>query len=122
VKVDPLPPGTTDINTLEAGWSYIDQAKLVVYGALTGSDSNGNGILDSEEGTDPPADMDQAEIRITSEAKGFRNEIISAQGADKLMHCYQCGTCTGSCPSAPRSTYRIRQFMRRAVLGLENEH
>jgi len=35
--------------------------------------------------------------------------------------CYQCGTCTGSCPSAPRSTYRIRNFMRRAVLGLENE-
>jgi heterodisulfide reductase subunit C len=35
--------------------------------------------------------------------------------------CYQCGTCTGSCPSAPRSTYRIRLFMRRSVLGLENE-
>ena len=35
--------------------------------------------------------------------------------------CYQCGTCTVSCPSAPRSTYRIRKFMRRAVLGLENE-
>ena len=35
--------------------------------------------------------------------------------------CYQCGTCTGSCPSAPRSTYRIRYFMRRQVLGLEDE-
>jgi heterodisulfide reductase subunit C len=35
--------------------------------------------------------------------------------------CFQCGTCTGSCPSAPRSSYRIRLFMRRAVLGLENE-
>jgi heterodisulfide reductase subunit C len=35
--------------------------------------------------------------------------------------CYQCGTCTGSCPSAPRSTYRIRKFMRRNVLGLEDE-
>ncbi|UUX91560.1 CoB--CoM heterodisulfide reductase subunit C [Methanoplanus endosymbiosus] len=35
--------------------------------------------------------------------------------------CYQCGTCTGSCPSAPRSSYRIRKFMRRAVLGLEEE-
>jgi heterodisulfide reductase subunit C2 len=35
--------------------------------------------------------------------------------------CYQCGTCTGSCPSAPRSSYRIRLFMRRAVLGLEEE-
>jgi len=35
--------------------------------------------------------------------------------------CYQCGTCTGSCPSAPRSSYRIRLFMRRNVLGLEEE-
>ena len=35
--------------------------------------------------------------------------------------CFQCGTCTGSCPSAPRSSYRIRLFMRRNVLGLEDE-
>jgi heterodisulfide reductase subunit C len=35
--------------------------------------------------------------------------------------CFQCGTCTGSCPSAPRSSYRIRLFVRRAVLGLEEE-
>lgn len=35
--------------------------------------------------------------------------------------CYQCGTCTGSCPSAPRSSYRIRLFMRKAILGLEEE-
>ncbi|MDR0439191.1 MAG: CoB--CoM heterodisulfide reductase subunit C [Methanocalculaceae archaeon] len=33
--------------------------------------------------------------------------------------CYQCGTCTGSCPSAPRSSYRIRNFMRRVNLGLK---
>ncbi|MDU9375793.1 hypothetical protein McpSp1_03720 [Methanocorpusculaceae archaeon Sp1] len=33
--------------------------------------------------------------------------------------CYQCGTCTGSCPSAPRSSYRIRNFMRRTNLGLK---
>jgi heterodisulfide reductase subunit C len=35
--------------------------------------------------------------------------------------CFQCGTCTGSCPSAPRSSYRIRLFVRRAVMGLEEE-
>ncbi len=32
VKVEPLPAETTD--TLEAGWSYVDQAKIVVYGAI----------------------------------------------------------------------------------------
>jgi heterodisulfide reductase subunit C len=35
--------------------------------------------------------------------------------------CFQCGTCTASCPSAPRSSYRIRKFVRRALLGLEEE-
>ena len=34
IRVEPLPAGTTDINTLEAGWNYIDQEKIVIYGAL----------------------------------------------------------------------------------------
>ena len=36
VKVEPLPAGTTDINVLESGWNYIDQQKIVFYGALAG--------------------------------------------------------------------------------------
>ena len=36
VKVEPLPTGTTDINVLESGWNYIDQQKIVIYGALAG--------------------------------------------------------------------------------------
>jgi cytochrome c5 len=58
IKVEPLPEGTTDIDILEAGWAYVDQEKIVVYGAIDGTDSNGNGILDSEECTDPPSDYD----------------------------------------------------------------
>jgi hypothetical protein len=34
IKVAPLPPGTTDIDLLEAGWNYIDENKIVIYGAL----------------------------------------------------------------------------------------
>ena len=34
IKVEPLPEGTTDIDTLEAGWKYIDEEKIVVYGAI----------------------------------------------------------------------------------------
>lgn len=34
IKVEPLPVGTTDIDTLEAGWNYIDAKKLIVYGAV----------------------------------------------------------------------------------------
>jgi hypothetical protein len=50
IKVEPLPAGTTDIDILEAGWSYVDQEKIVIYGAIEG-DSDGNGIPDSEEGS-----------------------------------------------------------------------
>lgn len=34
IRVDPLPDGTTDIDTLEAGWNYVDEGKIVVYGAV----------------------------------------------------------------------------------------
>jgi hypothetical protein len=34
IKVDPLPLGTTDIDLLEAGWNYIDENKIVIYGAI----------------------------------------------------------------------------------------
>lgn len=34
IKVEPLPAGTTDINLLEAGWRYVDEGKIVVYGAI----------------------------------------------------------------------------------------
>lgn len=51
---------------------------------------------------------------------GFLKEVEKI-GQTAAHMCYQCGTCTGSCPSAPRSSYRIRLFMRKAVLGLEEE-
>ncbi|OPY89178.1 MAG: hypothetical protein A4E72_01191 [Syntrophus sp. PtaU1.Bin208] len=34
IKVEPLPPGTTDINTMEAGWPYVDGKKVIIYGAI----------------------------------------------------------------------------------------
>lgn len=52
--------------------------------------------------------------------KDFSTEVEEISRTISHM-CFQCGTCTGSCPSAPRSSYRIRVFMRRAVLGLEDE-
>jgi hypothetical protein len=52
IKISPLPAGKTDIDVLEAGWAYVDQEKVIVYGAIDDTDSNNNGILDSEEGTE----------------------------------------------------------------------
>jgi hypothetical protein len=34
IRVEPLPPGTTDVDTAEFGWKYIDEEKIVVYGAI----------------------------------------------------------------------------------------
>ncbi len=34
IKVVPLPEGTTDIDLLEAGWSSVEQGKIIIYGAI----------------------------------------------------------------------------------------
>ncbi|MGB5987142.1 MAG: GEGP motif-containing diheme protein, partial [Desulfobacterales bacterium] len=34
IRVDPLPQGTTDVNILEAGWNFVDEGKIIVYGAI----------------------------------------------------------------------------------------
>ena len=36
IRVEPLPEGTTDIDLLEAGWNYVDEGKIIVYGAIDG--------------------------------------------------------------------------------------
>lgn len=58
VKALPLPDGMTDIDPSEAGWNYIDEEKIVIYGAIDGTDSNGNGVLDSEEKRSGQNDFD----------------------------------------------------------------
>jgi hypothetical protein len=55
IRVEPLPAGTTDFRWTEGGWNLVDQAKLVIYGAINPRtypvkgkvlDSNGNPIPD----------------------------------------------------------------------------
>jgi heterodisulfide reductase subunit C len=51
----------------------------------------------------------------------FKYEISKMQGGEKLMRCFQCGTCTSDCPIARFSdTYRPRQIIRMAQLGLKD--
>ncbi|MGA1867848.1 MAG: GEGP motif-containing diheme protein [bacterium] len=40
IKVEPLPQGTTDIDLLEAGWRYVDEEKVIIYGAIESLDPN----------------------------------------------------------------------------------
>jgi heterodisulfide reductase subunit C len=49
----------------------------------------------------------------------FKHEISKIKGGEKLMRCFQCGTCTSDCPIARFSdTYRPRQIIRMTQLGL----
>ncbi len=50
----------------------------------------------------------------------FKQEIMDA-GAESVSLCFQCGTCTGACPSGRRTPYRIRQVVRKSVMGLKEE-
>lgn len=50
----------------------------------------------------------------------FKYEISKMHGGEKLMRCFQCGTCTSDCPVAKFSeTYRPRQIIRMTQLGLK---
>ncbi|OPY31309.1 MAG: CoB--CoM heterodisulfide reductase iron-sulfur subunit C [Methanomassiliicoccales archaeon PtaU1.Bin124] len=48
-------------------------------------------------------------------------EAVKKAGGDTLDLCYQCGTCTASCPSGRRTSFRTRQIIRKAQLGLKDE-
>jgi heterodisulfide reductase subunit C len=51
----------------------------------------------------------------------FKYEISKMHGGEKLMRCYQCGTCTSDCPIARFSdTFRPRQIIRMTQLGLKD--
>jgi heterodisulfide reductase subunit C2 len=48
-------------------------------------------------------------------------EAIKQAGGKTLDLCYQCGTCTASCPSGRKTSFRTRQIIRKAQLGLRDE-
>lgn len=50
----------------------------------------------------------------------FKQQVIDA-GADTLSICFQCGTCTGACPSGRRTPYRVRQLVRRSLMGFKED-
>jgi heterodisulfide reductase subunit C len=57
-------------------------------------------------------------ITVTREAKEFRKRVMETPGAEKLMRCYQCGTCTADCPIAKRvPEFRPRQIARLVMYG-----
>jgi len=45
-------------------------------------------------------------------------DILLDLGAEKLKMCYQCGTCTGTCPWNMVKSFIVRKLMHRAQLGM----
>src|SRR5512136_2261445 len=63
----------------------------------------------------------QKSIRASEINPKFKYEISKMHGGEKLMRCFQCGTCTSDCPIAEFSdTYRPRQIIRMTQMGLKD--
>lgn len=63
----------------------------------------------------------QKPVKSSEINKEFKYEIGKIHGGEKLLNCFQCGTCTSDCPIARFSAnYRPRQIIRMTQLGLKN--
>jgi len=51
----------------------------------------------------------------------FKYTLLKLPGSEKILRCFQCGTCTSDCPIARYSNhYRPRTLIHMATLGLKN--
>jgi heterodisulfide reductase subunit C len=51
----------------------------------------------------------------------FKYEVVKMPGGEKLLQCFQCGTCTSDCPVARfDEKYRPRNIIRMVQLGLKD--
>jgi len=52
----------------------------------------------------------------------FRNEIAAEPGGEQIRFCFQCGTCTASCPvRAVEDRFNPRRIIRMSLLGMKQE-
>ena len=51
----------------------------------------------------------------------FPDKITALHGAEKLLTCIQCGTCTGSCPMSPYMDFSPRQIIEMTRAGFKRE-
>ena len=49
----------------------------------------------------------------------FKSEVIAA-GGEGIAACYQCGTCSGGCPTVAAMDYTPRQIIRMVNLGMRD--
>lgn len=61
-------------------------------------------------------------VKTTEMDPKFKYKISKISGAEKVMLCFQCGTCTADCPIARFDDfYRPRKLIRMTQLGLKDK-
>ncbi len=59
-------------------------------------------------------------IRLKDCDPNFAKEVIAA-GGKNLAVCFQCGTCSGGCPTTYKADYTPRQIIRMVAFGMRRE-
>jgi heterodisulfide reductase subunit C2 len=73
------------------------------------------------ETAQPPKDPFKEPVKSTEINPKFKYELLKEHGSEKILKCFQCGTCTSDCPVARYSdTYRPRTLIHMATLGLKD--
>ncbi len=73
--------------------------------------TDGNEIRESKE--DSAIDLSECD-------RNFKYELSKEAGAENIMACFSCGTCTGGCPvRAVDERYNPRKIIRMALLGMK---
>jgi heterodisulfide reductase subunit C len=66
-------------------------------------------------------ERDREPIKASEIDPKFKYELSRMHGSEKILKCFQCGTCTSDCPVARYSdTYRPRTIIHMAQLGLRD--
>jgi heterodisulfide reductase subunit C len=74
----------------------------------------------TEEAT-PPTQIKDQPIKASELDPKFKYELQKKHGSEKILKCFQCGTCTSDCPVARYSdSYRPRTLIHMAQIGLRD--
>jgi len=66
------------------------------------------------------AEPKKSVVRLDELDMGFA-EAVAKAGGQRINLCFQCGTCSASCPFGRMTPFRVRQLIRRAQLGFRDK-
>ena len=63
-------------------------------------------------------DANLSHVMVSELDPGFKDELAALLGGVDLAYCFQCGVCSGSCPTMDRMEYGPRRIMHMVRLGM----